>query len=229
MYEGFGTRYWDCCKPHCGWSSNTSTLTQVCDIDDKPFALGSPVSNGCDGGDAFMCQSNAPFAVCKDVAYGFASVPFSGDVCGKCYLLVFDGKGKYQTTEAHTSLLGKKMIVKAVSNAGDVIGDQFDILIPGGGVGAFNGCSDQWGVSSAELGAQYGGFLTACENQIGFGAPMDNYKECVRNKCEEVFQTRGLTDLYEGCIWFVDWMNAASSPSFRYEEIDCPAELDDIY
>ena len=41
----------------------------------------------------------------------------------------------------------------------DVNHGQFDIMIPGGGPGAFNGCS-QMGISCA--GAQYGGFLTEC-------------------------------------------------------------------
>lgn len=23
--NGYATRYWDCCKPHCGWSGNISS------------------------------------------------------------------------------------------------------------------------------------------------------------------------------------------------------------
>ncbi|MEI8634903.1 hypothetical protein P4S72_28405 [Vibrio sp. PP-XX7] len=40
---------------------------------------------------------------------------------------------------------GKTMIVQALNIGYDVSGGQFDLLVPGGGVGAFNACSAQWG------------------------------------------------------------------------------------
>ena len=51
------------------------------------------------------------------------------------------------------SVAGKTMIVQILNIGGDVGGNQIDLLIPGGGVGAFNACSNQWGTS--DLGAQY--------------------------------------------------------------------------
>ena len=42
------------------------------------------------------------------------------------------------TTASNNSLNGKMMIVQVINNGG-VGGDQFDLLIPGGGVGALNG------------------------------------------------------------------------------------------
>jgi len=227
--NGYGTRYWDCCKPHCAWTANTSNLVQMCDANDNPIAIDDQISSGCEGGPAFTCHSQVPFAICEDLAYGFAAVPAGGDACGKCYQLEFDGTGKYGTKPAHQSLVGKKMIVKASNIGHDVSGGQFDIMIPGGGVGAFNGCSTQWGVSTSELGAQYGGFYTTCEQQLGYNASMEQYKSCVRTKCESVFQARGLDELYEGCLWFVDWMNAANNPNFKYKEVPCPSELNDLY
>jgi hypothetical protein len=52
------------------------------------------------------------------------------------------------------------MIVKLTNTGSDVACNQFDLMIPGGGVGLFNACSRQWGTN--DLGGQYGGFLAAC-------------------------------------------------------------------
>ena len=65
----------------------------------------------------------------------------------------------------------------------------------------FNACSHQWGVTNEELGAQYGGFLTACQGQGGHAAQ----KECVRQRCMSVFDEPHMGDLQAGCLWFVDW------------------------
>lgn len=117
------------------------------------------------------------------------------------------------------------MVVQAINVGYDVGGGQFDLLVPGGGVGAFNACSSQWGVSNSELGAQYGGFLAACKQQLGYNASLSSYKSCVAQKCTSVFQARGLTDLAAGCSWFVDWFQTADNPSLRYKEVACPAAL----
>ena len=51
------------------------------------------------------------------------------------------------------------MVVQVINNGG-VSNDQLDLLVPGGGVGALNACSTQWGTT--DLGAQYGGFILGC-------------------------------------------------------------------
>lgn len=117
------------------------------------------------------------------------------------------------------------MIVQATNIGYDVAGGQLDVLIPGGGVGAFNACSSQWGVSDDELGAQYGGFLSACKDQLGYNASKESYKSCVAQRCDSVFGQRGLTELYEGCMWFVNWYEAADNPSLKYYEVACPDDL----
>jgi hypothetical protein len=117
------------------------------------------------------------------------------------------------------------MIVQAMNVGHDVGGGQFDLLVPGGGVGAFNACSSQWGVSNDELGAQYGGFLTKCKQGLGHSASLSDYKSCVAEQCTNVFERRGLTDLAAGCRWYVDWFQAADNPSLKYKEVPCPAEL----
>ena len=50
------------------------------------------------------------------------------------------------------------MIVQSVSTSYNVGANQFDLLIPGSGVGGYQGCAAQWGNTST-WGAQYGGVL----------------------------------------------------------------------
>jgi hypothetical protein len=149
------------------------------------------------------------------LSYGFAAVPGSGDICGKCYQLDFKSGYVY----------GKTMIVQAVNIGWDVGGGQFDLLIPGGGVGAFNACSGQWGVNSSELGAQYGGLLTACTSTYGEDAQRSVLQSCVMNKCNSIFAASGRADLLAGCKWFVDWFGVENNPVLKYQEVACPAAI----
>ncbi len=41
--------------------------------------------------------------------------------------------------------------------------NHFDLQIPGGGVGLFNGCKPQWGAPDQGWGAQYGGVSSLAE------------------------------------------------------------------
>lgn len=225
--DGYATRYWDCCKPHCGWPPNTSTSpANICGESNEPLSDANTAS-ACDGGGAFQCHNYVPRAVDDTLAHGYAATS-SGDVCGRCFELEFTGQGRFGADPGSAAIAGKTMIVQALNIGFDVAGGQFDLLIPGGGVGAFNACSRQWGVSTAELGAQFGGFLTACQQQLGFNASRSAYKSCVRSRCSDVFGSRGLTELETGCDWFVDWFEAADNPNIRYREVGCPAELQDI-
>jgi hypothetical protein len=97
--------------------------------------------------------------------------------------------------------------------------NQFDLLIPGGGVGDFDACSSSWGTSS--LGERYGGFLASCRTQGSHAA----VKTCVANYCQSVFGSRGLTQLYNGCMWFVNWYEVADNPNLVYQAVACPAAL----
>jgi len=171
-----------------------------------------------------MCHDMVPWAVSDSLSYGYVATS-SGDVCGRCFEVTFTGEGHYGSDPGSSALGGKRMILQATNIGSDVSGGQFDILIPGGGVGAFNACSDQWGVSNEELGQQYGGFLAACKDDLGYNASLQQYKSCVANRCDSVFASRGLTELYQGCMWFVDWFQAADNPNLKYKEVSCPAEL----
>ena len=107
-------------------------------------------------------------------------------------------------------------MVVQVTNIGGIEGNQFDILIPGGGVGDFNGCSAQWGVDEASLGVRYGGFRSACGNNA----------DCVRGMCEDVFGDN--PELMAGCDWYIEWFQMADNPDIRYQEIECPQEILDL-
>lgn len=221
---GYATRYWDCCKAHCAWSANAAPLDPVgsCGIDDAPLSSADAPS-ACDGGSAYTCFDMSPWSVSPTLSYGFAAVPSSGAICGRCYELAFDGTGHYDAADpGSVALAGHTMIVQATNIGSDVAGGQFDLLIPGGGVGLFNACSRQWGVSDAELGAQYGGLLTACRAS---GGSHEAIRTCVRDRCASIFDGPEFAELRAGCDWFVDWFQAADNPNLHFREVTCPEAL----
>lgn len=211
--SGYATRYWDSCKPHCAWEGKGGPVARTCQRDGTTRA-GSGESSVCDGGNAGTCFDQTPIIINNDYAYAFAATPGGGNDCGKCYMLTFKGTGadatNTPTDDAHRSIKGKKLIVMSNNIGYDVNHGQFDIMIPGGGPGAFNGCS-QMGISCA--GAQYGGFLTKC-----------NYKkDCLINMCNQEYGDK--PSLKEGCLFLANWMNAANNPEADYVEVECPSEL----
>lgn len=212
--DGWASRYWDCCKPHCAWPGKGPDAMNMCTLSNAPLHNAN-AGSGCEGGEAFTCWNMAPWAVSETLAYGYAATPAGGNDCGKCYQLEFTGTGHHNASDpGSVSLAGKTMIVQSTNIGGDVGSGQFDILLPGGGVGAFNGCSLQWGTD--DLGATYGGFLTECNRDVN----------CLRNFCENVFS--GKPDLLNGCLFHVEWMKGADNPNLRYAEVECPAELEQI-
>jgi hypothetical protein len=210
--NGWASRYWDCCKPACGWTGNTGGRNPIksCDKSDNVIS-DNTAKNACEsGGSAFMCWSDAPWAVGDNLSYGFAAASGSNYVCGRCYHLQFTGSSHNGSGTSTTALNGKHMIVQVINNGG-VAADQFDLLIPGGGVGALNACNTQWG--SSDLGSQYGGFLAACNGDIN----------CTRQKCQSVFN--GKQDLLDGCNWFLGWFAGADNPNFTFKQIACPSDI----
>lgn len=225
--SGYATRFWDCCKPHCGWEGNLPEGVNAlpsCNISNAPLADLSSASS-CEGGDAHTCYGLTPFSISDDLAYGYAATS-SGDVCGRCFQLQFTGESFNSPGDpGSAALAGKTMIVQAINIGYDVSNGQFDLLVPGGGVGAFNACSNQWGIPANELGAQYGGLLAACKQDIGWNASHGEYKSCLIERCNSVFGSRGLDTMQEGCLWYANWFEAADNPSLKFKEVGCPAEL----
>jgi hypothetical protein len=220
---GKTTRYWDCCKPHCAWSGNASGTSPLasCTQSDQSMGGNYDAQSACNGGDAYMCHDLAPWAENDQVAYGFAAVRNQDNICGRCYQVLFTGPGPSAPGDAGSqAIAGKTMFVQIINVGNDVEAGQFDLLIPGGGVGAFNACSSQWGVSNTELGAQYGGFLPGCKS-----GDLNATKSCMLQKCQSVFGSRGLTELMSGCEWFVNWFQTADNPGIQYKEVQCPSAI----
>lgn len=90
------------------------------------------------------------------------------------------------------------MIVQSVNTGSDISNNQFDLLMPGGGVGLFDGCTPQYG---GIPGAQYGGVSS-------------------RSQCDQMPAA-----LKAGCNWRFDWFLNADNPTFNFEQVRCPVEL----
>ena len=212
--SGWASRYWDCCKPACGWKGNVSRGNPMmsCDKSDNSLGGNYDAVNACQGGGtAYMCWSGIPWSADDTLAYAFAAASGSNYSCGRCYQLQFTGTNNTSGDKKGTpALSGKTMIVQVINNGG-VQATQFDLLIPGGGVGALNACATQWGMS--DLGSQYGGFLTACNGD----------KNCTMQKCQTVFGDK--PDLMEGCMWFLGWFGGSNNPDFTYQKVACPQAL----
>lgn len=231
--SGYATRYWDCCKPHCGWTGNVPegvTPLGTCNLNNESNGDDYLVTSSCDGGDGYTCFNMAPYAVSDTLAYGYAAVSaVSSNICGKCYQLDFAGTSRTSGDDPGSkALAGKIMIVQATNIGYDVSSGQIDLLIPGGGVGAYDACTNQWGASSEDMGERYGGFLAACQQELGWDADLDEYKTCVAQRCENLFSQAGMEDLLAGCLWFVDWFEAADNPDLVFEEVECPDALNDV-
>lgn len=222
----------------------TSRNCNINDVEIPTFTLSKDVSeywtgyagttSACtessDGGanGAFTCTDMAPVAVNDTLAYAFVAAPGSQAACGKCFHLQFNG-GNHDNNvkKTHKALKGKHLIVMASNIGHDVEVGQFDMMVPGGGVGAFDALSTQIGVSKDQFGVTYGGFLSTCQQTLGYDNTVEAYQNCIIEKCEMVFPNH--PNLLRGCKWFAEWYMAADNPTYEYEEIDCPQYLVDKY
>ncbi|KAH6670686.1 RlpA-like double-psi beta-barrel-protein domain-containing protein-containing protein [Halenospora varia] len=196
---GKTTRYWDCCKASCGWKGKAtlasgSNPVGSCDAKDN-LLTNYDAKSGCNSGVAYMCSNQSPWAVSETLAYGFAATTISGGKeaswCCACYELTFTSG----------AVAGKKMIVQATNTGGDLAANQFDIAMPGGGFGIFNGCTAEWGTPSGGWGAQYGGVSS-------------------RSQCDS-FPDK----LKQGCYWRFDWFGGSDNPAVTFKQVACPAAI----
>ena len=218
--NAWASRYWDCCKPACGWTGNDPNPIPSCSESNQQLS-DMTATNACQsGGTAYMCWSGIPRAVSSSVSYGFAAASGTNYSCGKCFQIQFDGgtNNGGSPTAGTQAIKGKQMIIQIINNGG-VQANQFDLLIPGGGVGALDACQTQWGTTN--LGSQYGGFLSACEQSD----PTDP-TSCVQSMCNTVFA--GKSDLLAGCNWFLTWFQAADNPTFVYQAVNCPSDFTSV-
>lgn len=224
--SGWATRYWDCCAPHCSWPENAGGNTsKTCDSKGKNVTGGG--GSICSGGYQATCTSQVPFTVdgCDEMGFAFAAVPGAdGGTCGKCYQLTFTGEGKYSTDANHRAVKGKKLIIMTTNIGHDVQQGQFDIMIPGGGFGAFNGCS-QMGWNIPGNTEQYGGLLSDCEKETKYNATKT--LTCLQEKCNSAFGND--SEAKQGCLFLAGFMHAAGNPLHNYVEVECPDVLKQKY
>jgi len=224
---GWMSRYWDGCKPSCSWSSNAKgNAAKECNKQNQLMTTSDNNRSSCDGGTSYTCWDMSPWQVDANTAYGFvASHPPNN--CGACFELTFTGEGEHGTGPSHRAIQGKKLIVMASNIGGDVNPNQFDLLVPGGGVGSFDAFSNQIGVSKSDLGAQYGGLLAACPD-VNNKSVADN-QSCLKQKCSQVFGKSGQEWLKAGCDFYADWLMGANNPKYTSRSVSCPAELSNRY
>jgi hypothetical protein len=180
--------------------------------------VSTTTTSACAGGSSYACYDYSPTQVSDCLAYGFAA--FNGASCGTCYQLTFTGTASHGGGPGAAKIKGKQMIVQVV-NIGGIQSNQFDIMIPGGGVGANPGtCGNEWHLSTSQLGATYGGFLTTCESQTN---QYPQQESCVTSMCATL-----PSGLQTGCDWIVNWYDIADNPDLVYEQVACPSAITQI-
>ena len=89
-----------------------------------------------------------------------------------------------------------------VTNTGSDLGSgHFDLQLPGGGVGLFDGCTSQWGLPTSVWGQTYGGVSS-------------------RSDCSSLPAA-----IQPGCYFRFDWFMGADNPTMNFAEVACPVEL----
>jgi hypothetical protein len=161
----------------------------------------------------------SPQVVNDSLAYAFAA--FNGAGCGTCFQLTFTGKSNDGTADKGSQLICGKSLIVQVVNTGGLQAHQFDLLIPGGGVGANNACSNQWKVPNSRLGDQYGGLMLQCAQQNNYDYSL--YPACTVNACQSLFVNS--PTMAAGCEFIINWMKGANNPDLTYKQVSCPSQL----
>lgn len=221
------SRYWDGCKPSCGWTANSNPTAHSCSNGGTTRLSGFDDKSVLENGPASTCLDQSP-RVIGNIAYAYAASHTNGD-CGKCYLLEFDGGSNDTPNERSRALIGKKMVIMISNIGGDVgnKGKQFDVMIPGGGVGYYDlGQCIKSGNSPLYQpflrSERYGGYLTDCGGAKEDGAPSTaTIKSCITQKCNSISNS----DAKAGCLFMANWYEAANNPTAKYTRIVCPTEL----
>jgi hypothetical protein len=193
---GKTARYWDCCKGSASWPGKASVSAPVkaC-AKDGTTVVAANLQSGCNGGPSFACNTHQPWAVNPTLSYGFAAASLVGksesDISCACYELKFTSG----------PVTGQTFVAQVVNAGGDVGSNFFNLLIPGGGVGLFNGCQSQWGAPSDGWGSRYGGISS-------------------RSECSTL-----PASLRPGCLWRFDWFKNADNPGVTFRRVKCPVAL----
>jgi glycosyl hydrolase family 45 len=194
--SGKAIRYWDCCKPSASWPGKASVSAPVkaCAKDGKT-TLDANAASSCNGGTSYACSSDQPWVVNANLSYGFTAASIVGksesDIACACYELKFTSG----------PVTGKTFVAQVVNMGGASTSNLFSLMIPGGGVGVYNGCQAQWLAPSDGWGARYGGVSS-------------------KSNCATLPR-----DLQPGCNWRFDWFQNADNPDLTFRRITCPTEI----
>jgi hypothetical protein len=161
----------------------------------------------------------APQVESDSLAYAFAA--YNGASCGTCFQLTFTGNSNDGNSDSGSEQICGKSIIVQVVNTGGLAQGQFDLLIPGGGVGANDACSTEWNVSSSQLGVQYGGLMLQCEQEDNYN--YSAYTACTLSACQSLFPNS--PSMLAGCEFIINWMKGANNPSVMYQQVNCPSQL----
>ena len=176
----------------------TARNCNIHDVEVPTFTLGHAVqqywmgyegtTSACEVGAAgvFTCTDMAPIALNDTLSYAYVAGPGSQTTCGKCFHLQYNGSfkdaGANNAAKAtHKALKGKHIIVMTSNIGHDVENGQFDLMVPGGGVGAYDALSTQVNGANINWGAGFGGFLTECQGKLGYDNTLEKYQQCVRD------------------------------------------------
>jgi len=221
------TRFFDGCKASCAWTGNVGpTVSGPVQSCSNEFVNGTQVRNDdpdlksvCGGGGndpapggsyAYECTDRAPFTDSSQ-RYAFAA---ANSKCCECYELTFldtsiDGSGQPCSgcSAYDGSLAGETVIIQVINSGGDLGEKQFDLQIPGGGFGIFNGVAGQ---ESGNNGPPLFEDSDVAAWEARYGGVTE------RDQC---FQLPA--SVQEGCLWRFDSLNNADNPGVSYKRVKC--------
>ena len=168
------THFWDCCKPSCGWDDGQGQgrlpLKAMCDEHGRKVGgAGIEAGSACDakkGKGVTTCPDMAPFLDLETGHWmGFVATQDLGSKaeCCDCYKLKF----------VNSTVT---MWVQIISH-GHVNGI-FDLLVPGGGLGEYDGCSTIFPHSSRVPQSRFGGLHSPVDCDTAFAESASAVASC---------------------------------------------------
>ncbi|KAE8219064.1 hypothetical protein CF319_g7173 [Tilletia indica] len=151
------TMYWDCCKPSAAWQNAADVWAPAwsCARDGVTRLRDFNAQSVCGGGPAYTCTNYQPFSI-GHVGYVFSARSSNGHANTRDYLC-----GCYRITTNEQP--GLVLITQVLNEGGGLSDGQFDLQVPGGGVGDFNGCVAEYNSPPDGWGQRNGGIKTVNE------------------------------------------------------------------
>ncbi|KAK0529026.1 hypothetical protein OC835_004463 [Tilletia horrida] len=196
---GFITTYWDCCKPSAAWpgAAFVSAPAWSCAKDGVTRLADFNAQSACGGGPAYSCAFYQPFSQ-NGVGYAFSARTCNGHVDPRTYLCACYQIKIKERPEA-------TLITQVINEGCGLADSQFDIQVPGGGVGDFNACTPQYNSPPDGWGIRYGGLQ-------------------VVSSCSQL-----PPELQPGCEWRFSFFPPSGAITISsYERVQCPSALTSI-